>query len=191
MALRIITLQRVAILHEYIYSLLIDLSLALRVNIVGILLYLLSLIIVKKLVESSRLCVFFELIKWGVHLIKVIKQISALALQLNIRTTRRRGLLSRCVMLVFALALGAAVGRDWLSIDHDAWDRAPDSLAQSDGLHRGRREWNLFKVRGRLTEREFLFGFVYFIYCGEHFEISAQIFGLLNAQALGLAEGTN
>jgi len=63
MALRIITLQRVAILHEYIYSLLIDLSLALRVNIVGILLYLLSLIIVKKLVESSRLFVFFELIK--------------------------------------------------------------------------------------------------------------------------------
>ena len=63
MALRIITLQRVAILHEYIYSLLIDLSLALRVNIVGILLYLLSLIIVKKLVESSRHFVFFELIK--------------------------------------------------------------------------------------------------------------------------------
>ena len=63
MALRIITLQRVAILHEYIYFLLIDLSLALRVNIVGILLYLLSLIIVKKLVESSRLFVFFELIK--------------------------------------------------------------------------------------------------------------------------------
>lgn len=63
MALRIITLQRVAILHEYIYFLLIDLSLALRVNIVGILLYLLSLIIVKKLVESSRHFVFFELIK--------------------------------------------------------------------------------------------------------------------------------
>lgn len=73
MTLRIITLQRVAILHEYIYSLLIDLRLALRVNIVGILLYLLSLIIVKKFVESNRLFLFFELIKRGVHLIKVIK----------------------------------------------------------------------------------------------------------------------
>jgi len=62
MALRIITLQRVAFLHKYIYSLLKELSLALRVNIVGILLYLLSLKIVKKLVESSRLFLIFELI---------------------------------------------------------------------------------------------------------------------------------
>jgi hypothetical protein len=49
----------------------------------------------------------------------------------------------------------------------------------------------LIEVRGGLAEWEFLFGFVYLFYCGEHFEISAQIFSLLNSQALGLAKGTN